>query len=263
MCSRALPRLQIATLRPNVRARVFVLGFLIAACAREEKRRDEPEPAPVETVAPSGGATVRGRVLLEGPTPPLRLRPITVGQDVCGDEPRVDRSLVVDTRGHVAWAAILLVGTSSSPAPRRATIDHARCEFYPYITVVPPGSRVRVENSDSALHGLRLWGSDDARALPPGGALSFPFPREEKARIVCDLHYWSSAWVIVSPAAFHAVTDANGSFAITGVPPGRFRLIAWHERFGEVEREIEISGEEGVAETLAFPSIAPTPPPTP
>ena len=250
---------------------MMIVALLLAGCRREEAPEPpetpflEAEPTPVR----EGGAVVHGRVRLDGPRPAPRLRPVTIAREACGDDPKPDRSLLVGTNGSVAWAVVTLVQASAgtavpAPAPRLVTVDHARCDFYPYVVVVPPGSRVRVTNSDSILHGVRRWDEEEAVTIRPDASVALTFPQEEKERLVCDLHYWSSAWVIATATPWHDVTTADGAFSIAGVPPGRWRLVAWHERFGEVEREIEVPEESGRVEgTLTFPSLAPAPAPTP
>jgi hypothetical protein len=37
------------------------------------------------------------------------------------------------------------------------------------------------------------------------------------------------------------VTDENGKFEIKDLPAGSYKLIAWHERYGPLERTIKVS----------------------
>jgi hypothetical protein len=37
------------------------------------------------------------------------------------------------------------------------------------------------------------------------------------------------AWLVVRDNPYFAVTDESGRFRITDVPPGRYKLTAWHE----------------------------------
>ena len=39
----------------------------------------------------------------------------------------------------------------------------------------------------------------------------------------------------VAPHPYYAVTDANGNFQLTDVPPGQYEIVAWHEGW-DVER---------------------------
>jgi hypothetical protein len=38
-----------------------------------------------------------------------------------------------------------------------------------------------------------------------------------------------SAWIVAIRHPYFALTDENGSFKITDVPPGKYKVIAWHE----------------------------------
>jgi hypothetical protein len=39
---------------------------------------------------------------------------------------------------------------------------------------------------------------------------------------------------------YFAATDGNGHYAISNVPPGTYKLKAWHERLPALEREITV-----------------------
>jgi hypothetical protein len=47
------------------------------------------------------------------------------------------------------------------------------------------------------------------------------------------------AYVVVVDTPYFAVTDAKGAFTIR-VPPGKYTLVAWHERKDGLEREVEV-----------------------
>ena len=40
---------------------------------------------------------------------------------------------------------------------------------------------------------------------------------------------------------FFAVSDSSGRFDIPGLPAGTYRLVVWHEVFGEQEIEVTIT----------------------
>jgi hypothetical protein len=66
----------------------------------------------------------------------------------------------------------------------------------------------------------------------------------------CDVHGWMQAVVRVDRHPFHAVTAESGAFRIEGIPPGRYRVEAWHERLGT--RESEVVVKDGAATRLNF-----------
>src|SRR5205807_9182591 len=57
-------------------------------------------------------------------------------------------------------------------------------------------------------------------------------------------HPWEKAYVGVFEHPFFAVSDENGNYKIDGLPPGKYILVAWHERFGEKTLEITIAPAE-------------------
>jgi hypothetical protein len=42
-------------------------------------------------------------------------------------------------------------------------------------------------------------------------------------------HVWMNAEAIVAPHPYYTVTDETGKFVLTGVPPGQYEVVAWHE----------------------------------
>lgn len=46
--------------------------------------------------------------------------------------------------------------------------------------------------------------------------------------ITCDDHPWEKALISVIPHPLFALTDANGNYVITNVPPGKYVLRALH-----------------------------------
>ena len=48
-------------------------------------------------------------------------------------------------------------------------------------------------------------------------------------RVRCDAHVHMSAWIMAIEHPYFAVTDENGSFKLENIPPGTYKVIAWHE----------------------------------
>ena len=47
--------------------------------------------------------------------------------------------------------------------------------------------------------------------------------------VVCDAHTHMRAWIVVRENPYFAVTDDSGQFRIEEIPPGSYRVTAWHE----------------------------------
>jgi hypothetical protein len=50
-------------------------------------------------------------------------------------------------------------------------------------------------------------------------------------RVVCDVHVHMNAWAAAFEHPYFAVTDEQGRFEIPDIPPGTYRLVAWHEGY--------------------------------
>jgi hypothetical protein len=57
----------------------------------------------------------------------------------------------------------------------------------------------------------------------------------------CDVHNWMHAWVGVLEHPFHAVSAADGTFSIEGLPPGSYTIEAWHEALGAQAHTVTIA----------------------
>jgi hypothetical protein len=51
-----------------------------------------------------------------------------------------------------------------------------------------------------------------------------------------------SSYLHVLPHPFFAVTGDDGTFVITGVPPGSYTLSAWHESLKIPDQKVTVGG---------------------
>ena len=56
-----------------------------------------------------------------------------------------------------------------------------------------------------------------------GEQSAITFELAEFVHMRCDVHPWMSAWVGVFDNPFHAVTQEEGSFSISGIPAGTYK----------------------------------------
>ncbi len=56
----------------------------------------------------------------------------------------------------------------------------------------------------------------------------------------CDVHPWMRGYIGISRNPLQSVTGATGAFRIEHVPPGRYTIEAWHERYGAKSQEISV-----------------------
>jgi hypothetical protein len=72
--------------------------------------------------------------------------------------------------------------------------------------------------------------------IPAGGEAKSKFASDEAipAQVTCNIHPWMKAWLLVRPNPYAAVSKADGTFEIPGVPVGEVELQFWHEKAGYI-----------------------------
>jgi hypothetical protein len=66
------------------------------------------------------------------------------------------------------------------------------------------------------------------------------------------MHPWMKAFVSVVDHPFFAVTGSDGSFKLSGVPPGRYEIEAVHERLGAKTLLVTVGAREEQSVQFSF-----------
>ena len=131
-----------------------------------------------------------------------------------------------------------------APPEKHAMIDQKNLRFIPHVLPILKGTTVDFPNSDNVRHNV---------LSPPGTAKQFnlgtydvgvtksvTFEEEGEVPLLCNVHTEMSAFIVVLPNPYFAVTDRRGNFSIEGVPPGTYTLETWHERMRSVSQEVTV-----------------------
>jgi hypothetical protein len=51
-------------------------------------------------------------------------------------------------------------------------------------------------------------------------------------------------WLVATETPYFAVTDNNGSFKLTDVPPGSYTVEVWHEKLGKSSQKVTVKAKE-------------------
>jgi hypothetical protein len=219
----------------------FVTFLLVAAAIKS------PAQSAYTVISVTNGGTITGTVKWSGPEPKGLDVPVNKDPDICDPESRKEKNLerlVVGPDGGVANTIVYLKNISRGkamnlPAPRRS-LDQKHCRYEPHILLVPQTAELAMKSSDAVLHTVHMDGAATYN-------LPFPFTDRVTTRImntqgVVNLrcnggHVWMNAEMMVAPHPYYAVSDQNGSFELTDVPPGDYEVVAWHEGWHILGRE--------------------------
>ncbi len=196
----------------------------------------------------SNGGKISGVVKLHGKTIQVKVLAITKNKDVCGQS-TPDPRYVIGKGGSVKNVIVTIEGIEKGKKAlpvKDAVLDNNKCVFLPHVQAVTVGTRLTVMNSDSILHNTHTYLGGKKTvfnlALPlEGQKIKKPLRRPGLMNTKCDAgHTWMSAWVYVSKHPYYSVTGQDGKFKISDIPPGTYKLKAWHEALGTVEKEVTV-----------------------
>jgi plastocyanin len=145
-----------------------------------------------------------------------------------------------------------------SPPSQHVTVDQKKMTFIPHVIAVQKGTTVDFLNSDAVGHNV-YWPSvggnkrlaHNLGTWPQGQTKSFTFNDLGAAPLLCNVHAEMSGYVVVVPSAYHAVTKADGSFVISGVPPGHYTLKTWSASGKPTVQQVDVgAGGATVALTV-------------
>jgi plastocyanin len=210
-----------------------------------------------EPVAQKGFGTIKGRLVWGGAEAPKKVA-LKIDKDVeaCAKMPLYDPELIVDgaTKGVANAFVYLPTPKGSNPAREKeligatpkVVIDQVGCEFVPISAAVHKDQQIEFKSSDPVGHNVHYIGfaNNNNFMLNPNGASEKKLvPEKRPINLVCDIHPWMKANIMVFNHPFFAVTKEDGSFEITGVPAGTQNVIVWQRKAGYVNE----GGSRGVA----------------
>jgi plastocyanin len=247
---------------------VIAIASIVAGCGSSST--DQPAPpatsAPAATSAPSpipgyevatfsDGGSISGAISVSGPIPNLPKRPVNKDPKVCGTTARDSHQLLVASAGGLRNAVVIVEGVKRGKAvPASFTnpeIDQKNCEYSPHVMVMPVSAEISVRNSDPVLHNIHFYQQDESLfniAQPMANQVNKQ--KLEKAGMVyaeCDVHGWMQGHVAVVDSPYYAITDEQGRFNITDLPPGTYKVKIWHEYLGEKTQDVVVNAKADTA----------------
>jgi len=133
--------------------------------------------------------------------------------------------------------------------------------FSPHVLPVMMGTKVEWPNNDNIYHNV--FSVSDAAQFDLGLYKGIPtnacwtFDKPGRVDVYCSIHTDMHCIVLVLENPYFASTDEKGNYKISGVPPGTYKLKAWHDRLPADEKEINVpkDGEVKADFTLGIKNL--------
>ena len=220
-------------------------------------------PSPVADVSAAGG-TITGKIKFTGTAP---RNPVI---DMSEEAACKAKYTTTPTEENVvagpanALSNVFVYVSAGVPAGQTFTapatpvvLDQSGCRYHPHVFGVMVGQTLEIRNSDPVLHNIKAVAKKNRPfnvSQPNAGMTTnrtFSTP-EVMVNLQCNVHGWMHAWLGVRPDPFFAVSGKDGSFSITGLPPGTYTIEAWHEKFGTQTATVTIAGTESKTANFTF-----------
>ena len=135
------------------------------------------------------------------------------------------------------------VNGNDYPAPEeKGVLDQLNLTFVPHVIAVQKGTKIDFPNSDSVRHNL--YSPPDCckqfnlGTYDVGVVKTVHFDQVCTVPLLCNVHAEMSAFVLVLENPYFSVTGKDGVFKIENVPPGTYKVSAWHEKLRTVTKEV-------------------------
>jgi hypothetical protein len=224
--------------------------LLLTACGSTQPK---PEAnLPVAQVDPATTGSISGRVLFHG-DPPI-MPAIDMGSNPnCEKQhktPQKAETVVVNSNGTLrytfVWIKDGLPKARWTPPSEPAKLEQTGCVYEPHVLGIVEDQQLEILNNDPVNHNVHAESQVNPawnESQPPRA--EHKFKKFDAAEVMfpmtCSVHPWMRSWVAVSPHPFFAVTGADGTFTIKGVPPGTYTIEAVHEKFGKKEGKLTVT----------------------
>ena len=156
------------------------------------------------------------------------------------------------------WVHISKGAKEATPPSTVVEMDQKDCMYTPRMVVAVAGQKIQAKNGDPILHNVHTYlgastlfnkGMPNDKAAP----IETTAPKEEGVmKWKCDVHPWMRGYIGVSKSGLQAVTGDSGTFKIENVPPGKYTIESWHEKFGAKTQEVTVEAGKPAKVTFKY-----------
>lgn len=222
----------------------------------------------------SDGGMIKGKLTFSGSLPESAIESvaITKNPEVCGEGYR--EVVWIDVKGGALRGAFVFLDKISAgktweePAGGAYMIVQKGCRFTPWAQVIKPGPIVIRNSDEGVLHNINtreMIGVEKGRVVKrtmfnfgqpdPGDINKNIKPRRSPyIAINCEAHNFMFGFMMAPAHPYAVVVDEGGNFSLDNIPPGTYKLKAWHPSLGVQESEVTVTANGSTEANFDFQS---------
>ncbi len=208
--------------------------------------------AEYEVIEVTNGGTIKGTATWKGEIPKIPPIKVFKHMDTCGQTVKSPVLQVDPASMGLRFVLVYLENVEKGKVPEKnyplhmgqikSRPDSELCNFeehvFPFVRTRP----VALQNVEKLLHNPHGFAEGNTTlfnvAMPdPMKIVEKTFLRTHGVGLhfQCDTHVHMNGYMAGFDHPYFAVTDHKGRFEITGVPPGQYKLVLWHEGYSTKE----------------------------
>ncbi len=250
------------------------------------------EPSRYEEAEIPDGGTVTGKVILKGDVPEPRVFPLVLYpfgpfcKKISDGQGNVRlKEFIVGKGGRLSDAVVAVQKvTKGKPfKPIQAKFVALDCMFHPAdvpddeqffidedgklhhehpnVAVLENHRSISMINKDPVIHNIQVFQNEKGNIIlnvplpvsadPRGGTLNFA-QGKRVSQMICGMHEFMQSWGFVVDNPYYTKTQKDGLFSIDKLPPGTYKITAWHPHFKIMEKEITVPANGTVSLNFEF-----------
>lgn len=212
-----------------------------------------------------GVATISGKVTYTGT--PAKQKVIDMSKEPsCAKQhttPALTETVVTGADNTLQYVVVYISAGApdEGKVPSQAvTYEQKGCQYMPHVLAMQVNQPLKVMNDDQTSHNIHPMPKANAEwnKSQPAGAqpIEAKFDKEEFIPVKCNIHPWMHGYFAVLKTSHYAVTKDDGAFSLPDLPPGKYTITAWHEKYGTQTQEVTVAGNETKTVDFVFKATA-------